>query len=917
MQYVRAVSGAVSSTWNSINPATLSGAIDVVVVEQADGSLACSPFHIRFGKFSLLRPHEKKVEFRVNGEKKDFPMKLGEGGEAFFVFETQDSVPEALQTSPPVSPVSSPEMKASPPQTPALQEPDPFDLESSSLPQDGLRQPPKGRERSTTDARSQRVPSLARRAQSDLGEELTPISSSPPGTSQRRLSGDFTRFEGLEAPPLDRQISDSAIPAARAAIENSLETSELIFSANSERAPSPLPIETDRPSSAVSAEQEEARARAMALSKKLWTSNISNQVTEAGDLMLDMTSYKSGNMEALQAEGIARQLLSQELDGPYDIGALIGADEKGNIWIYSSEEAKEAANKRAAAAAGLGSFNPAAYASADALSDPGYHSDDARSNDSKPDYINNHNHTHARRDSDSAVGMGSQPSSPGGAGDPNKNYAKTLRLTSDQLKTMNLQPGGNSMSFTVNRATCTANLWYWHHDVPIVISDIDGTITKSDVLGHVLNTLGRDWTHSGVAKLYTEIASNGYNFLYLTSRSVGQADTTRAYLNGVVQEGFRLPKGPVILSPDRTIAALRREVYLRKPEIFKMACLRDIMALFSGHGGAQNVTDTAVEAGLKSLQSKGGGGGGKAHSSSPFYAGFGNRLTDALSYRSVNIPSIRIFTINSNSEISLDLLSLNNYKTAYSTMREIVDHYFPPVGLLVKGGGEEYTDFNYWRERPLDVWDFTDSESEDEDPVIEKAALGLQNVPSAGGAGSVLSEDEGMTESLYLDAEGGRGRFSLDQSVAGESMLETEGEYEDMENSELVESEYGYDEEGQSQYEEKDVYAAGDEEEGYEVGEEGREETSVGGVDGAGEAVPPPRPQTPDMNLSPHASARRLLAEAERTPRMGDERRRRRDSSDDGVEGGVSSRRTEDSASGLELTSLNESAGGGKTGWKK
>ena len=25
------------------------------------GSLACSPFHVRFGKFSLLRPYEKKV----------------------------------------------------------------------------------------------------------------------------------------------------------------------------------------------------------------------------------------------------------------------------------------------------------------------------------------------------------------------------------------------------------------------------------------------------------------------------------------------------------------------------------------------------------------------------------------------------------------------------------------------------------------------------------------------------------------------------------------------------------------------------------------------------------------------------------------------------------------------------------------
>src|ERR1700759_5166806 len=91
--------------------------------------------------------------------------------------------------------------------------------------------------------------------------------------------------------------------------------------------------------------------------------------------------------------------------------------------------------------------------------------------------------------------------------------------------------------------------------------------------------IGRDWTHFGVAKLYTDIVANGYNIFYLTSRSVGQADTTRGYLNGVVQDGYKLPKGPVILSPDRMMAALRREVYLRKPEVFKMACLRDIMNL--------------------------------------------------------------------------------------------------------------------------------------------------------------------------------------------------------------------------------------------------------------------------------------------------------------------------------------------------
>lgn len=132
MQYVRSISGSVSKTWNSINPATLSGAIDVIVVEQEDGSLACSPFHVRFGKFSLLRPYEKKVEFSVNNAKQDYAMKLGEGGEAFFVFETSDDIPEAMQTSPLVSPASSPPLTAQGLNMSGLSEPDFFDLDSST-----------------------------------------------------------------------------------------------------------------------------------------------------------------------------------------------------------------------------------------------------------------------------------------------------------------------------------------------------------------------------------------------------------------------------------------------------------------------------------------------------------------------------------------------------------------------------------------------------------------------------------------------------------------------------------------------------------------------------------------------------------------------------------------------------------------
>lgn len=47
--------------YKEINAATLTGAIDVVVVEQPDGTYTCSPFHVRFGKIGVLRSREKIV----------------------------------------------------------------------------------------------------------------------------------------------------------------------------------------------------------------------------------------------------------------------------------------------------------------------------------------------------------------------------------------------------------------------------------------------------------------------------------------------------------------------------------------------------------------------------------------------------------------------------------------------------------------------------------------------------------------------------------------------------------------------------------------------------------------------------------------------------------------------------------------
>ena len=70
---------------STVLPST-GGAIDLIAVKQRDGSLKCSPFYVRFGKYQgLIRGREKVVTVTVNGVLMDFTMRLGRSGEAFFV----------------------------------------------------------------------------------------------------------------------------------------------------------------------------------------------------------------------------------------------------------------------------------------------------------------------------------------------------------------------------------------------------------------------------------------------------------------------------------------------------------------------------------------------------------------------------------------------------------------------------------------------------------------------------------------------------------------------------------------------------------------------------------------------------------------------------------------------------------------
>jgi len=227
---------------------------------------------------------------------------------------------------------------------------------------------------------------------------------------------------------------------------------------------------------------------------------------------------------------------------------------------------------------------------------------------------------------------------------------KSLRPSSDQLKSLNLRLGANTVSYTVHTAlqgtqTVTGHIYYWHENTNIIISDIDGTITKTDFLGHLMPMVGKDWSQPGIAPLYTNIRRNGYQILYLTSRPIGQAKQTKDFLHSVYQDGKMLPHGPLIMSPDRMLPSVKREIIFKRPELFKMAVLKDIRSLFPADHN-------------------------------PFHAGFGNRPTDAIAYNSVGIPLEKVYIVNPKGDIHHHTDA--DFKS-YALINSMVKEMFPDI----------------------------------------------------------------------------------------------------------------------------------------------------------------------------------------------------------------------------------------------
>ena len=239
---------------------------------------------------------------------------------------------------------------------------------------------------------------------------------------------------------------------------------------------------------------------------------------------------------------------------------------------------------------------------------------------------------------------------------------RNTRLTSEELKMLDLKPGLNTVTYSYKSRvfgtqTLECNLFLWDSGDKVVVSDIDGTITKSDVLGHIYTMVGKDYAHPGIASLYRKIVRNGYKILFVTSRAISQSNSTRAYLRTLTQNGETLPIGPVMCAPDPISTALYREVVARKPEVFKIRCLTRVRRLFD-----LDINKTRM------------------------FAGFGNRSSDALAYKTCGIELDKIYTIDPKSRLRSEKTG-ETFEIQH--LMDKVDQAFPRIEGRTQNDDEE------------------------------------------------------------------------------------------------------------------------------------------------------------------------------------------------------------------------------------
>ena len=221
--------------------------------------------------------------------------------------------------------------------------------------------------------------------------------------------------------------------------------------------------------------------------------------------------------------------------------------------------------------------------------------------------------------------------------------------SSEELAQLRLEAGVNYVDYQCDGCRpVVARLFLLQPWDRLVITDVDGTITRSDLRGHLpsrlAQLLGRD--QRDVCALLTAISGTGHVPLYLTARPIGFAAATLQLLATAKEGDLTLPLGPLILSPTRTLDSLNREVLKRVPHAFKIRALKELRDLWPDN---------------------------------PFVGALGNKPTDTEAYQAVGVPLSRIFIVDPTGKLMCPDASAAKEVTSYMELCSRVPAWFPHV----------------------------------------------------------------------------------------------------------------------------------------------------------------------------------------------------------------------------------------------
>ena len=217
------------------------------------------------------------------------------------------------------------------------------------------------------------------------------------------------------------------------------------------------------------------------------------------------------------------------------------------------------------------------------------------------------------------------------------------RQTTTTTTTTTINNDNNNNNKSDNKArdvvVARANLFVWDAKDRVVVCDIDGTITKSNVRG-VWDTIVMEsyrYAHDGVCGFLSNLPPP-FRILYLTSRPLDLSNTTRKFLRGLRQEAAStLPPGPLFSQNVSFGQVLLSELVWKNVHLYKTDTLvRQLCLVFAA---VQQDEDDGF--------------------SCPLVAGFGNTSADTMAYDRAGIPLL--YQINKSSRITRRVLSDEGY----------------------------------------------------------------------------------------------------------------------------------------------------------------------------------------------------------------------------------------------------------------